>query len=63
MAPKIKKNFVSPNIADNHHSALIAKICHELNISEESLIDFELCLADTQPAVRMFRFFSKDNSK
>ncbi|CAD5110925.1 DgyrCDS284 [Dimorphilus gyrociliatus] len=39
-----------PKIAENHHSCLISAICGELDVSVESIIDFELCLTDTQPA-------------
>lgn len=37
--------------AEKHHPALIQLLCTELGVQPESLLDFELCLADTQPAV------------
>ncbi|XP_041371605.1 aspartyl aminopeptidase-like [Gigantopelta aegis] len=37
--------------ADKHHPALIKILCEELKINPEQILDFELCLADTQPAV------------
>ncbi|KAJ8255650.1 hypothetical protein COCON_G00195140 [Conger conger] len=36
--------------AEKHHSALIQTLCTELGVQPEALLDFELCLADTQPA-------------
>lgn len=36
---------------DKHQPALVKLICEELKISPEQMMDFELCLADTQPAV------------
>ncbi|XP_069792075.1 aspartyl aminopeptidase [Narcine bancroftii] len=35
---------------EKHHIALINLICMELGVSIENVIDFELCLADVQPA-------------
>ena len=34
-----------------HHSILIDALCKELECKDEDLMDIELCLADTQPAV------------
>lgn len=39
------------NTADKHHPALVKLLCSELGVEPEALLDFELCLADTQPAV------------
>ncbi|XP_030637936.1 aspartyl aminopeptidase [Chanos chanos] len=35
--------------AEKHHPALIRVLCGELGVESEALLDFELCLADTQP--------------
>ncbi|CAJ1086900.1 aspartyl aminopeptidase isoform X1 [Xyrichtys novacula] len=35
--------------AEKHHPALVNVLCSELGINPEALLDFELCLADTQP--------------
>nr|XP_015214972.1 PREDICTED: aspartyl aminopeptidase isoform X2 [Lepisosteus oculatus] len=37
--------------SEKHHLALINLLCTELEVEKESLLDFELCLVDTQPAV------------
>ena len=34
----------------NHHSILIQKLCEEIDCKPEQIIDFDLCLADTQSA-------------
>ena len=34
-----------------HHPILINLLCQELDIQPAQILDFELCLADTQPAV------------
>ncbi|XP_051913428.1 aspartyl aminopeptidase isoform X1 [Hippocampus zosterae] len=34
--------------AEKHHPALVKVLCSELEIEPEALLDFELCLADTQ---------------
>ncbi|XP_046358777.2 aspartyl aminopeptidase-like isoform X2 [Haliotis rufescens] len=36
--------------AEKHAPALVKLICEELNIKPDQMLDFELCLADTQPA-------------
>lgn len=36
-------------IAEKHHPALVRVICGELGVEPDALLDFELCLADTQP--------------
>uniref|UniRef100_A0A3P8TX32 Aspartyl aminopeptidase n=1 Tax=Amphiprion percula TaxID=161767 RepID=A0A3P8TX32_AMPPE len=33
-----------------HHPALVKVLCSELGVEPEALLDFELCLTDTQPA-------------
>ncbi|XP_037552600.1 aspartyl aminopeptidase isoform X2 [Nematolebias whitei] len=38
------------NTAEKHHPALVKVLCSELKVEPEVLLDFELCLADTQPA-------------
>ncbi|XP_013877239.1 aspartyl aminopeptidase [Austrofundulus limnaeus] len=38
------------NTAEKHHPALVKVLCSELRVEPEVLLDFELCLADTQPA-------------
>lgn len=35
---------------DKHQPLLVKLICDKLNIQPEQMLDFELCLADTQPA-------------
>ncbi|XP_076093423.1 aspartyl aminopeptidase-like isoform X2 [Mytilus galloprovincialis] len=35
---------------DKHQPALVKLICDELKISPDQMMDFELCVADTQPA-------------
>lgn len=37
--------------SDKHQPALIQLICEQLNVTAEQIMDFELCLADTQPGV------------
>ncbi|XP_076579136.1 aspartyl aminopeptidase isoform X2 [Chaetodon auriga] len=37
--------------AEKHHPALVKVLCSELAVDPEALLDFELCLTDTQPAV------------
>lgn len=37
--------------AEKHHAALVKVLCAELGVEPEALLDFELCLTDTQPAV------------
>ncbi|XP_056883763.1 aspartyl aminopeptidase isoform X1 [Takifugu flavidus] len=36
--------------AEKHHAALVKVLCAELGVEPEALLDFELCLTDTQPA-------------
>ncbi|XP_062303403.1 aspartyl aminopeptidase isoform X1 [Osmerus eperlanus] len=36
---------------EKHHPALVKVLCSELGVQPEALLDFELCLADTQPGV------------
>ncbi|XP_008293067.1 aspartyl aminopeptidase isoform X1 [Stegastes partitus] len=36
--------------AEKHHPALVKVLCSELGVEPEALLDFELCLTDTQPA-------------
>ncbi|XP_062236954.1 aspartyl aminopeptidase [Platichthys flesus] len=35
--------------AKKHHPALVKVLCSELDVEPDALLDFELCLADTQP--------------
>lgn len=39
--------------AEKHHPALVKLLCSELAVDPEALLDFELCLTDTQPAVSL----------
>lgn len=36
--------------AEKHHPALVKLLCGELGVEADALLDFDLCLADTQPA-------------
>ncbi|XP_072020761.1 aspartyl aminopeptidase-like [Amphiura filiformis] len=45
-----KKDDKATCQADKHQPALINLICDQLNTKPEQIMDFELCLADTQPA-------------
>uniref|UniRef100_A0A671M3B7 Aspartyl aminopeptidase n=1 Tax=Sinocyclocheilus anshuiensis TaxID=1608454 RepID=A0A671M3B7_9TELE len=38
-----------PHLAEKHHPALIQMLCGHLGVEPNALLDFELCLADTQP--------------
>lgn len=49
--------FLFPNVqASKHPPLLVSLLCDELKISPEQMLDFELCLADTQPAVSWLSF-------
>uniref|UniRef100_A0A8C7XBY3 Aspartyl aminopeptidase n=1 Tax=Oryzias sinensis TaxID=183150 RepID=A0A8C7XBY3_9TELE len=37
--------------AEKHHPALVKVLCSELGVDAEALMDFEMCLTDTHPAV------------
>ena len=53
-APKESEKAESGDIirqADKHHSVLIDLICKELHCTPEEIVDLELQLVDTQPAV------------
>ena len=39
--------------AEKHHPALVKLLCSELDVKPEDLLDFELCLADTQAGVSL----------
>lgn len=43
--------FVCVLQAEKHHPALVQLLCNDLKVKSDVLLDFELCLADTQPAV------------
>lgn len=45
--------FPPPLQAEKHHPALVNLLCSELSVKPEELLDFELCLTDTQPAVSL----------
>jgi len=40
----------SPPFPELHHSVLIAMLARELDVPPQAIVDFELCLTDTQPA-------------
>ena len=48
-----KSGCVFPPQAEKHHPALVKVLCSELGVEPEALLDFELCLTDTQPAVSL----------
>uniref|UniRef100_A0A8C4Z2R6 Aspartyl aminopeptidase n=1 Tax=Gadus morhua TaxID=8049 RepID=A0A8C4Z2R6_GADMO len=37
--------------AEKHHPALVQLLCEQLGVEPDALMDFELCLTDTQPGV------------
>lgn len=45
--------IIIPPQAEKHHPALVKLLCTELGVEPDALLDFELCLADTQPAVSL----------
>uniref|UniRef100_A0A3Q3F5I9 Aspartyl aminopeptidase n=1 Tax=Labrus bergylta TaxID=56723 RepID=A0A3Q3F5I9_9LABR len=46
---ELETGSVSCGDAEKHHPVLVKVLCSELGIAPEALLDFELCLADTQP--------------
>ncbi|XP_041637418.1 aspartyl aminopeptidase [Cheilinus undulatus] len=40
---------LATSTAEKHHPALVKVLCSELGVEPEALLDFELCLTDTQP--------------
>uniref|UniRef100_A0A8C2HCD8 Aspartyl aminopeptidase n=1 Tax=Cyprinus carpio TaxID=7962 RepID=A0A8C2HCD8_CYPCA len=38
-----------PHLAEKHHLPLVKMLCGQLGVEPNALLDFELCLADTQP--------------
>uniref|UniRef100_A0A671M371 Aspartyl aminopeptidase n=1 Tax=Sinocyclocheilus anshuiensis TaxID=1608454 RepID=A0A671M371_9TELE len=38
-----------PHLAEKHHPPLVQMLCGQLGVELNALLDFELCLADTQP--------------
>uniref|UniRef100_A0AAX7TTB5 Aspartyl aminopeptidase n=1 Tax=Astatotilapia calliptera TaxID=8154 RepID=A0AAX7TTB5_ASTCA len=47
---ELETGSASSGDAEKHHPALVKVLCSELGVEPEALLDFELCLADTQPA-------------
>ncbi|TRY89396.1 hypothetical protein DNTS_002611, partial [Danionella cerebrum] len=41
-------------VAEKHHPVLIQKLCELLGVEPSALLDFELCLVDTQPALGLW---------
>lgn len=50
----VMKILSFPYQADKHPPVLIQLICSELSVTADQILDFELCVADTQPAVSRF---------
>lgn len=50
---RMKYDVLCAPQADKHHPALVKVLCSELGVEPEALLDFELCLCDTQPAVSL----------
>uniref|UniRef100_A0A8C9RJH6 Aspartyl aminopeptidase n=1 Tax=Scleropages formosus TaxID=113540 RepID=A0A8C9RJH6_SCLFO len=48
---ELETGCASSGDAEKHHAALVQVLCKEIGVQPEALLDFELCLADTQPAV------------
>lgn len=44
-------NLTEKHQASKHHPVLIKLLCDELHVEADQIMDFELCLADCQPAV------------
>uniref|UniRef100_A0A8C4I6L2 Aspartyl aminopeptidase n=1 Tax=Dicentrarchus labrax TaxID=13489 RepID=A0A8C4I6L2_DICLA len=47
---ELQTGSTSSGDAEKHHPALVKVLCSELGVEAEALLDFELCLTDTQPA-------------
>jgi aspartyl aminopeptidase len=51
---KAYRNLIDFIQADAHQPLLIQLLCEQMSCKREDIVDFELCLADTQPAVSTF---------
>uniref|UniRef100_A0AAZ3Q787 Aspartyl aminopeptidase n=1 Tax=Oncorhynchus tshawytscha TaxID=74940 RepID=A0AAZ3Q787_ONCTS len=58
---ELETGCCSTGDAEKHHPALVKVLCSELDVQPEALLDFELCLADTQPGALMVSCISGDS--
>ncbi|XP_022081756.1 aspartyl aminopeptidase-like [Acanthaster planci] len=49
-APVAEETQGSCAASSKHHPLLVNLLCQDLNVRPDQILDFELCLADTQPA-------------
>ncbi|XP_064419937.1 aspartyl aminopeptidase isoform X2 [Latimeria chalumnae] len=47
---KFTPSKAATTINEKHHPALLSLLCSQLSVEADNIMDFELCLSDTQPA-------------